>query len=256
MGRTIKVVALHLICGLFILTTTAQAGNGKPRITVPTGAIDLGASYQGEKASGKITIGNAGDKTLNIIKLTPSCGCTVAELTIKTIEHGKEIAVPVSIDTTGKIGLIRKTIEIQSDDPERPKLTVELQTVVSIREHSTMTMSKTLFQGDCAGCHALPGKDKTGETLFEAVCAVCHGHYGLGGTIRMNDLNWLEAHDDAYLKKIIADGKAGTSMPGFSIESGGPLNKEQIDSLVELMRWWREGFIFKQNAQRHGYGKR
>lgn len=256
-ANLIKLISMQLASALIILSATAYAGVGLPKITVPAGVVDLGQSFQGEKASGGFVIGNAGDGPLHIIKVTPSCGCTVAEIDINTIEPGKEINVPVSIDTAGKIGVIRKSIEIESDDPERPKLTVELQTLVSIREHSAMQTNKTLFQGGCANCHSLPAKDKTGEALFEAVCAHCHGHYGLGGSAgKMNDLKFLEARGDAYLKKIIVDGKTGTAMPGFSTESGGPLDKEQIDSLVQLMRWWQEGFIFKKNEERHGQGKR
>lgn len=122
----------------------------------------------------------------------------------------------------------------------------------AIKEHVSRKQNQTIFNGDCARCHAAPAQGKTGEPLFEAVCAMCHGHYGLGGTApRINDLKFLETHGDAYIKKIITEGKEGTSMQGFSKERGGPLDEGQLDSLAVLIRWWTEGFVFKANEERH-----
>ena len=43
------------------------------------------------------------------------------------------------------------------------------------------------------------------------------------------------------LRMIIAQGVAGTAMPGFALAAGGPLTEAQLDALVQemLQRWSR-----------------
>ncbi len=231
---------------------SCQDGSASPRLSLPQGAVDLGVSFQGEKATGSFLVRNDGSAPLSIIEIKPSCGCTVAEPESKTVMPGKDVKVGIEIDTSGKIGKVKKNVTIRTDDPRKPEAMVEVVTEVRIREHLSWKKDQTLFNGDCARCHAAPAQGKTGEPLFEAVCAMCHGHYGLGGIAqRINDLKFLEAHDDAYIEKIISSGKQGTSMPGFSKEYGGPLEEGQVNSLTGLIRWWKEGFVFKSNEERH-----
>lgn len=251
-----NVILAAVIAAILLFFTTAPAfcNDDGPRLVLPKTVIDLGTSFQGEKASGSFTIRNEGTLPLNIKEIKPSCGCTVAEPESKIVMSGGEVKVSIEVDTTGKVGKITKSVLIRTDDPQRHEAKVEVLTEVRIREHINRTQDQTIFKGKCAECHARPGDAKSGEPLFEAVCAMCHGHYGLGGANahRINDLVWLEKNDSSYIKKVIRAGKPGTSMPGFGISQGGTLDDSQINSLVELMQWWKEGFVFKTNEERHG----
>ncbi|HHL39002.1 MAG TPA: DUF1573 domain-containing protein [Deltaproteobacteria bacterium] len=220
-----------------------------PRVHIPQRTVELGRSQPGVKPTGSFTIGNTGSARLNIIELKPSCGCTVAEPETKTIAPGEEVEVTVTIDPRGKAGGYRKTVTVRTDDPEEPVVEVVVTGEVAITEHGEAPDRSAIFTGKCAACHAEPASGKEGEPLFEAVCALCHGHYGLGGpaAARINDLDFVENHDDSYIRTVIADGVSGTSMPAFAKEAGGPLDTGQIESLVELIRWWEEGYVFRDN---------
>ncbi|MBI5874653.1 MAG: DUF1573 domain-containing protein [Deltaproteobacteria bacterium] len=243
---------------LFIIIAAAPAfcEDGSPRLVLPKTVIDLGFSFQGEKTKlmGEFIIRNDGTAPLNIKEIRPSCGCTVVEPESKVVHPGSETTVTVSVDTSDKLGKLKKSVFIKTDDPGMPDAKVDVLIEVRMKDHTTMNPGQTLFKGNCAECHAKPAEGKSGEPLFEAACAMCHGHYGLGGLNApgINDLGWLDKNDSSYIKKAITKGKPGTSMPGFGAPHGGPLDDSQIDSLVELIQWWKEGFVFKTNEERHG----
>jgi mono/diheme cytochrome c family protein len=68
---------------------------------------------------------------------------------------------------------------------------------------------------------------------------MCHGPEGQGRLapgLRAGD--YLSAHDDQALAQAIAYGTPNPKMPGFSDLMGGPLDANQIASLVRLLRAW------------------
>ena len=76
-----------------------------------------------------------------------------------------------------------------------------------------------------------------GQKLFDQTCAKCHGADGTGNTVvgkavGAKDLGSAEAKKmtDAEIRTQIEQGK--NNMPPFS----GTLNKEQIDSLIPIVR--------------------
>lgn len=74
------------------------------------------------------------------------------------------------------------------------------------------------------------------ETLFDENCAGCHGRDGRGGAApSLNDPLFLALADAEAVKKIVAEGLPGTSMPPFARLHGGPLTDEQIGALAEQM---------------------
>ena len=109
-----------------------------------------------------------------------------------------------------------------------------------------------------AGCN-LPGRPKPGpevprpeevlafDALYKSNCAGCHGEKGKDGSATDLANSEYEAWvDDATLREVIANGRKGTLMPGFSIASGGMLTDQQIDALIEGMRArWRQGNPFQ-----------
>ncbi len=73
-------------------------------------------------------------------------------------------------------------------------------------------------------------------TLYNENCAGCHGMDGKNGPGRiLNDGLYLSFISKAQLKEVLVNGRAGTAMPGWSQQAGGPLNDKQIDALVEGM---------------------
>jgi mono/diheme cytochrome c family protein len=86
-----------------------------------------------------------------------------------------------------------------------------------------------------------------GQFLFSENCADCHGDLGEGGEnpARPNDViapistaEYLKTRDDFTLRSIIAQGQPNFGMSPFGSAFGGPLDDEQVDSLVAYMRAW------------------
>jgi cytochrome c oxidase cbb3-type subunit 3/ubiquinol-cytochrome c reductase cytochrome c subunit len=123
-----------------------------------------------------------------------------------------------------------------------------------------MKMARTLI-GLCAlalmGCN-LPGKPKPGpevprpeqvlafDELYKSNCAGCHGADGKdGAATNLANAEYEALIDDASLHEVVANGRKGTLMPAFSLQSGGMLTDQQIDALVQGMRArWRSGNPF------------
>ena len=88
-----------------------------------------------------------------------------------------------------------------------------------------------IFKGDCARCHVEPAKGKLGKELYATACGICHDAEHRASAVA--DLQAPKTPRDVnYWQEWVSHGKAGTMMPGFAATDGGPLTKEQVDSLV------------------------
>lgn len=239
----------RLFVVFFIFSTNAFASSA-PQIYLPTQKIELGDAMHGDIAKGSFIVANRGNAPLTIEDIGASCGCTVIDFESTVLEAKKELTINFTVDTIGKVGEIRKAISIKTNDPDTPEIEVYAYLRIKLKEHEQVD-SSAIFKGDCQYCHADPAQGRFGEALFEAACYMCHGHYGLGGVARrINDFTYITTNENQHFRQIISDGIPDSAMPGFSDQHGGPLSNKQIDSLVELMRWWEEGFVFKANEQR------
>jgi cytochrome c oxidase cbb3-type subunit III len=82
--------------------------------------------------------------------------------------------------------------------------------------------------------------------LYAENCAACHGAEGRGGAaIALADPVYLAVADENAMRKIIANGAHGTSMPAFAQSAGGMLTDKQIDIIAIGIRsrWSREGIL-------------
>jgi len=87
-------------------------------------------------------------------------------------------------------------------------------------------------------------------TLYSQNCAGCHGAQGRGGAaIALADRVYLAIVDEASLRKVIAKGAHGTSMPAFAQSAGGMLTDQQIDVITSgiFSRWGRKGILDGSN---------
>jgi mono/diheme cytochrome c family protein len=76
-----------------------------------------------------------------------------------------------------------------------------------------------------------------GANLWQFNCASCHGVNGDGGTApALNSTQFLQAADDDQIETLIAVGIPGSDMSAYSLDFGGPLTSEQIQSIVSYLR--------------------
>jgi cytochrome c oxidase cbb3-type subunit III len=84
------------------------------------------------------------------------------------------------------------------------------------------------------------------STLYAQNCAGCHGAEGRGGAaIALADPVYLAIVDEPSMRKVIANGVHGTSMPAFAQSAGGMLTEKQIDVITSGMRsrWSQPGVL-------------
>jgi cytochrome c oxidase cbb3-type subunit 3 len=82
-----------------------------------------------------------------------------------------------------------------------------------------------------------PNKIMDFSYLYARNCSGCHGPDGQGGAaIGLGDPVYLAIADDATIRRVTADGVAGTSMPAFAQHSGGMLTDDQIDVVIHGIR--------------------
>ena len=89
------------------------------------------------------------------------------------------------------------------------------------------------------------------RTLYAANCAGCHGSEGRGGAaIALADPVYLAIVDETSMRKVIANGVHGTSMPAFAQSAGGMLTEQQITVLTSgiFSHWSRAGILDRINA--------
>ncbi len=86
-----------------------------------------------------------------------------------------------------------------------------------------------------------------GGALYLDNCALCHGPFGEGGPnpgqpgdiiAPISSAEYLRTRDDLTLKQIISAGQPNFGMSPFGAANGGPLENEDIDAIVALMRAW------------------
>ncbi len=188
----------------------------------------------------QFTVVNTSDKPVAIEQIRPTCGCTIVELpsTPWVIPAKGDGTFTGTIDFRGHEGTLTKAIFVNATvGTQMLRVTVKIPVMDEATRERFQQIARAdrqaIFRGECAACHVAPSAGKTGTDLFTAACGVCHLTSRRANFVP--DLLTARQHRDAtYWRTWITEGKAGTLMPAWSIEHGGPLTKEQIDSLVDF----------------------
>jgi mono/diheme cytochrome c family protein len=263
MKRTLAILAAGLVVAAFVLLNGpdsfeirsavagffAPADSMKgPRIEFNEETHDFGRFAQNTNVETTFIIKNVGTDTLEIISANASCGCTATVLDVKKIAPGQVSRLKVNFDAHNKAeGPMVKTITIVSNAVNGAQKVLKIQGTIfkSNTAHAGEAMSiQKVFEGSCASCHVDKGKGELGAKLYEADCAICHGNAAdhkpgpdIASDAMMN-------HDEKSWTTIIRDGIPNTNMPGFHTKVKGPLNDEEIASIVDYLK------AFKKNLAR------
>jgi hypothetical protein len=107
-------------------TLMAQA----PAISFDKTHHDFGRITPDKKVAAKYHVTNTGNATLNITQVRPSCGCTYTMTGKWSLAPGEATDIEATFDPRGNKGLVRKSIEVVSNDPKTPNISLTLEAEV------------------------------------------------------------------------------------------------------------------------------
>ncbi len=239
--RLIPFLLLSMLMGG--ASAAAPSGERTPIIQFDKKEHSFGVVEEGVDISCCFKIKNAGNGLLQVFEVKSTCGCTIPVICKKLIPAGESVDLKVVVDTSMKQGDVSKEITVRSNDPKNPISKIYVRAMVT-DPHAGLNGNRSakIFSGKCASCHVAMGEGKLGEDLYLADCAMCHGFSAKGAVgPGLLQVNYKDAATHRYIQEIIEAGSlVHRSMPGFLKEKGGPLSKEQVNSLMTYLQWRAE----------------
>jgi len=130
MKKLILSIMVVLVAGSFAVAqndkTTADtkpvSNPNAPVMKFENDVFDFGTIKQGDKVEHTFVFTNAGKEPLIITEAHGSCGCTVPEWPKEPLKKGEKGSIKVTFNSSGKMGVQEKTITINSNASENPKI--------------------------------------------------------------------------------------------------------------------------------------
>jgi hypothetical protein len=98
-----------------------------PKIVCAEPTYNFGEMENAKDVEHTFILKNEGDLSLEIRQVRPSCGCTVANISQKTIPPDGQAQVSTRLSLRGRQGPQRKTISVESNDPKQPMFVLSLE---------------------------------------------------------------------------------------------------------------------------------
>jgi len=122
-GKTLYVTGT--IYDDFASLTPQQKANA-PIVVVDNVEYSFGTATEGDEITHDFKISNTGKSTLYIRKLKASCGCTAATPDKTELAPGESTITKVVFRTHGKKGRQASTVDLITNDPTQPKITLKV----------------------------------------------------------------------------------------------------------------------------------
>jgi len=123
----------HIVVFLLLLPLGA-ALFAKPAIKFKSVTVDFGEVTSGKVVDILFEFENAGNDTLHIKNIIPSCGCTTADLAKKEFQPGEKGTIASKFNTSGYNGKVVKTITVTSNDPNAPETRLTMKGTVILKD--------------------------------------------------------------------------------------------------------------------------
>jgi len=98
-----------------------------PKIACDEPVYNFGDMENSRNVEHTFEIRNDGDLTLEISNVKPTCGCTVANISQRSIPPGETAKITARLSLRGRQGRQRKAINVRSNDPQTPTLMLYLE---------------------------------------------------------------------------------------------------------------------------------
>ena len=105
---------------------TPEQMKNAPKVKMSEEEYKFGTVTEGGNVEHTFTITNAGKSKLYIRRTKTTCGCTVGKPEKDELNPGESTSVKATFRTQGKAGSQSLPIDIITNDPERPKITLTL----------------------------------------------------------------------------------------------------------------------------------
>jgi len=122
----ILIVAIIILGGILVFSTTQNNAGLQPRILVSEEEWDFGKVTRGEKPTHIFIVKNGGEGDLIIEGVKGSCPCIEVSISTNRIKPGESAELKVSYDTTDYVGKDEKHLHIYSNDPQVPDKWISL----------------------------------------------------------------------------------------------------------------------------------
>lgn len=99
----------------------------EPAITFDKVHHDFGKISPDRKVNAKYKVTNTGKAFLNITHINPSCGCTSTMLGKWSLAPGESEYLEATFDPKGNKGVVRKSIQVASNDPRNGVVTLTME---------------------------------------------------------------------------------------------------------------------------------
>lgn len=101
-----------------------------PRIFLSTNAVEMGEMYSGTIRTKKVTISNKGKSNLKLYRIDSDCTCALVEPSKRIVKPGESMQVEVKYDSIHKKGVQVKRINLYTNDPINPLVTIFVHAAV------------------------------------------------------------------------------------------------------------------------------
>ncbi len=126
---------IRKISMIFLLATAiALPQMVGPKAVVKNSEYDFGNINQNDIVKHSFTITNTGDDVLKISDIRASCGCTAATPDKNELKPGESTQLLVTFNSKGRKGPQTKTVNLKTNDPNNPNLTLMIKCNIIVKE--------------------------------------------------------------------------------------------------------------------------
>ncbi len=111
--RNARIWSAALMMAAMVAAQPAWAG---PKFHCEKPTYEAGDVWEGAEIEHTFAFRNDGDETLEILKVTPGCGCTLTGEYDKRVEPGKTGKIPIQV-RTNRLRSLNKRITVETNDP-------------------------------------------------------------------------------------------------------------------------------------------
>jgi len=98
-----------------------------PKITCDAPLFNFGNKDNSLTINHTFLVKNSGTEVLNISRVKPACGCTVAKISSRTVGPGQTTEITATLNLKGRTGPQTKPMTVYSNDPRQPSYQLTLK---------------------------------------------------------------------------------------------------------------------------------